>query len=153
MPVDTSTYLNYPGLKYLQRYSNVDWEQLANSYLNYSGLKRLESHANVNSEKNFLSHDGLMYLMFAKFVQMAVEKKHAAEEQQWETDSSIGIDYNIETGEISVRFYSDNDSIYVDNGNVGGIQGNGMLFLSVYEGRGLDYDCSLGTDGKLYLIK
>lgn len=153
MLIDASTYLNYPGLKYLQRYADVDWEHFSGSYLNYSGLKRLESRASVNSEKNFLSHEGLMYLMFAKFVQIAIGKKRAAEEQQWETDSSIGIDYNIETGEVSVRLNSDNDSIYVDEGTAGGIQENGMSFLSVYEGRGLDYGCSLGTDGKLYLIK
>jgi len=70
--LDASAYLNYPGLKYLQKDPTTDWSDSSVCYLSYSGLKRMDRGQEYHdSSKVFLSYEGLMYLLFARLVKVA----------------------------------------------------------------------------------
>lgn len=73
---DSSSYLNLPGLKHLQKDSSVNWDEDSSSFISYDGLKRMDrGKSYTNSKKEFLSIDGLKYLVFRRLFFVRRKKK------------------------------------------------------------------------------
>lgn len=150
---DSSAFLNLPGLKYLQKDSSVDWSEDSSSYLSFSGLKRMDrGQPFTDSSKEFLSKEGLDYLVLSRLSKVANAKVREHFEEIWKEDSSVWFDYDACTGEVFVFWREGNDSIYTEQDNPAVIQQNGNLSLLVYEGRGLDIPMWIEDTGEVKIV-
>ena len=148
---DSSLYLNYPGLKYLNKMS-VDWNRDSSYYLGYEGLKYIGGrNYNFNQqEKKFLSLDGLECMLFSRMFPVLEEYEHYQEEQQYAKDSSIRIELDYSTGEINLICEKDNISLAIDeNGECGSIEKNGMLNIMVVKDGGITGGYFINENGEI----
>lgn len=150
---DSSAFLNLPGLKYLQKDSSVDWSSDSSSYLSFSGLKRLDrGQPFTDSSKEFLTEDGLNYLVLGRLAKVENAKYIARLQEIWKGDSSVWFDFDVSTGEVFVFWNEGNDSIYTEQENPAVVQQNGNLSLLVYEGRGLDIPMWIEDTGEVKIL-
>ena len=78
---DTSTYLNLPGLVYLND-GSTNWETDSSCFLNYTGLKYMSGSNDYNfaaADMLFLNYWGLQYFYNTKVVPMLKSMKNAAD--------------------------------------------------------------------------
>lgn len=148
--VDSSSYLNYPGLKYLQKNQNPEWDQDSSSFLSYKGLRRMDrGEPFIDSSKELLSKEGLEYLVLGRLVKIAKNKKKQEDEERWKQDTSILFEYNPETGDVTLFYDDGNESLYTIDNNPATLQSNGTLSMLVYKGRGLDGSIYIDDDGNV----
>ena len=109
---DSSLYLNYPGLKYLNNMES-DWDEDSSYYMGYEGLKYLsKKQSNLNNkEKKFLNLDGLQYMLFARMFSVLEDYKRKEDEKEYADDSSIRIEYD-EDGGINLICDTNNKLIF-----------------------------------------
>ena len=147
---DSSAYLNYPGLKYLNKMNDVNWGTDSSSFINYSGLKYLDgSEESVNENKDFLNHDGLEYIVFSRMNGVLEQYKKDKDEEKYKYDSSIRIEYDHTTGEINLICESNNNSIITEGNKCGGIDRNGMMSIMVVKNGGISGGYYINENGEI----
>ena len=147
---DSSLYLNYPGLKYLNNMES-DWDEDSSYYMGYEGLKYLsKKQSNLNNkEKKFLNLDGLQYMLFARMFSVLEDYKRKEDEKEYADDSSIRIEYD-EDGGINLICDTNNKSLYIDsNGECGSIDRKGMLMLMVVKDAGITGRYYINSNGEI----
>lgn len=152
MKKDASLYLNYPGLKYLNKMT-VDWNSDSSCYLTYDGLKYLDGSTkyNLNNQsKTFLSLEGLDYMLFSRMFPVIEKYKEERDWESYKDDYDIQFNYDYSTGEITMTCSSDNESVYIDENNeAGNISKTGMLYFMAYKDRGIRGSYTINENGEI----
>lgn len=149
---DASLYLNYPGLKYLNKMNNISWDTDSFFYLAYEGLKYLggKPYNFNNQNKVFLSLDGLDYMLFSRMFPVLEEYKEEEDQELYRNDSSIYFDYDYASGEIILISSTTNNSLFVDENNeVGNIDKSGSIYFMAYKNRGINGSYTINENGEI----